>query len=229
MGLLEFTAQVEHHGSGLHVEPFQLPISNRRRSGPVAHHRFRVGDHRLVRLLLLELGRVLLVDLAECGAGGADGLGCGGQRGVVRGGGVVGAPHLVDEFVEFGEVGAGGGACFGGPCLGESASVLLKTAEVGLRQVANLAPAGDLLPVVGGVVVLEAGPHAVDVHEVPVGEAGGAAGAPFDHGSTTGPAASGLVGSVRVGVGPPGRTLAGLARARCTSTTRAAVKASLSA
>ncbi|MBQ1014275.1 hypothetical protein KBX53_25710, partial [Micromonospora sp. M51] len=169
--MLEFAAQAEHHRPGLRVQLFQFPIGDRRLGGPVAHHRLRVGDHRLVRLLLLVLGRVLLIDLAERGAGGADGLGCGGEGGVVRGGGIVGALHLVDEFVEFGEVGAGGGAGFGGPGCGEAASVLLEAAEVGLREVADLAPAGDLLPVVGGVVVLQAGPHAVDVHELPVGEA----------------------------------------------------------
>ncbi|WP_347404253.1 hypothetical protein [Micromonospora sp. WMMD1120] len=94
------------------------------------------------------------MDLAKRGAGGADGLGGGGQRRVVGGGGVVGASHLVDEFVEFGEVRAGGGAGFGGPRLGEPAPVFLETAEVGLCEVADLAPAGYLFPVVGGVVVL---------------------------------------------------------------------------
>ncbi|MEU8217539.1 hypothetical protein AB0C47_17415 [Micromonospora taraxaci] len=104
MGLLEFTAEAEHHAPGLHVQLFQFPIRDRWRRDPAAHHRFRVGGHRVVRLLLSELGRVHLVDFAERGAGGAEGLGGGGQRGVVRGGGVVCALDLVDEFVEFGEV-----------------------------------------------------------------------------------------------------------------------------
>ncbi|MEU4474738.1 hypothetical protein [Micromonospora sp. NPDC023888] len=154
MGLLEFAAEAEHRGPCLNIEPLQVNIGDRRFGDPVAHHRLRVGGHRLVRLLLLGLGRVLLVDLAECGAGGADGLGGGGERGVVRGGGVVGALHLVDQLVEFGQVGAGGGAGFGWPGRGEAASVFLEAAEVGLRQVADLAPAGDLFPVVVGVVVL---------------------------------------------------------------------------
>ncbi|MFG1914211.1 hypothetical protein [Micromonospora sp. NPDC048898] len=94
------------------------------------------------------------MDLAERGAGGADGLGDGGERGVVGGGGVVGALHLVDQLVELGQVRAGGGAGLGWPRLGEPAPVFPEAAEVGLRQVADLAPAGDLLPVVGGVVVL---------------------------------------------------------------------------
>ncbi|WP_158609778.1 hypothetical protein [Micromonospora sp. CV4] len=94
------------------------------------------------------------MDLAKLGAGGADGLGGGGERGVVGGGGVVGVPHLVDQLVELGEVRAGGGAGLGRPRLGEAAPVLVEPAEVDLGQVADLAPAGDLLPVVGGVVVL---------------------------------------------------------------------------
>ncbi|MEU7673262.1 hypothetical protein AB0C42_00420 [Micromonospora taraxaci] len=154
MGLLEFTAEAEHHASGLQVQLFQFPVRDRRRRHPVAHHRFRVGGHRVVRLLLLELGRVHLVDFAKRGARGADGLGGGGQRGVVRGGGVVGALDLVDEFVEFGEVRAGGGAGFWWPGGGEPAPVFVEAAEVGLCEVADLAPAGDLFPVVGGVVVM---------------------------------------------------------------------------
>ncbi|MET8039944.1 hypothetical protein ABZU25_03645 [Micromonospora sp. NPDC005215] len=152
--MLEFAAEVEHRRPRLNVEPFQVRIGDRRFGDPVAHHRLRVGGHRLERLLLVGLGRVLLVDLAERAAGGADGLGGGGERGVVRGGGVVGALHLVDQLVEFGQVGAGGGAGFGWPRLGEPAAVFLEAAEVGLRQVAHLAPAGDLLPVVVGLVVL---------------------------------------------------------------------------
>ncbi|MFG2047159.1 hypothetical protein ACGFIW_06990 [Micromonospora sp. NPDC048935] len=152
--MLEFATEVEHGRPCLSIQSFQVRVSNRRLGHPVAHYRFRVGGHRLVRLLLLGLGRVLLVDLAERGAGGADGLGGGGERGVVRGGGVVGALHLVDQFVELGQIRAGGGAGLGGPRLGEPAPVFPEAAEVGLCQVADLAPAGDLLPVVGGVVVL---------------------------------------------------------------------------
>ncbi|MGW3897868.1 hypothetical protein ACWD6L_22035 [Micromonospora profundi] len=171
MGLLEFATQAEHHRPRPHIQPLQLRIGHRRLGGPVTHDRLGVGGDLLERLLLLELGGVLLVDLAERGAGGADGLGGGGQRRVVGCRCVVGVPHLVDEFVELGEVCAGGGAGRGRPGFGEAATVFLEAAEVNLGEVADLAPAGDLLPVVCGVVVLEARPHAVDVHQLPVGEA----------------------------------------------------------
>ncbi|MGC4878115.1 hypothetical protein ACLQ26_17885 [Micromonospora sp. DT43] len=100
--MLEFTAEVEHHGPRLNIQPFQIAVRHRRLDHPVAHDRLRVGGCGVVRLLLVELGRVLLVDFAKLGAGAADGLGGGGQRGVVGGGGVVGVPHLGDQVVELG-------------------------------------------------------------------------------------------------------------------------------
>ncbi|MFG3686219.1 hypothetical protein [Micromonospora sp. NPDC047740] len=155
LGLLEFAAQPRHQPPRLHVQPFQVRVRHRRLLWQAAAgYGLRVGERRLVRLLLLELGRVLVVERLEFGPGAADGAGGGGERVVVRGGGVVGALHLVDELVQLAEVRARGGVGVRRPCLGEAATVFLQPPEVGQGEVADLAPTGDLLPLPAGVLVL---------------------------------------------------------------------------
>ncbi|MEU7569866.1 hypothetical protein [Micromonospora sp. NPDC049240] len=188
LGQLEFSAQPRHQPACPYVQLLQVVVGHR---GPLRQsasgNRLRVGDRRLVRLLLSQFGGELVVQRSKFAAGAADGARGGGERVVVRGGGVVGALHPVDELVEFADVRLGGGVGLGWPRLGETAPVFPEPAEVGQRQVAHLAPAGDLFPLTGGVLVLEARPHAEHVHQSPVGEPGGATAAPFDHGRTTRP------------------------------------------
>nr|WP_157046854.1 hypothetical protein [Salinispora arenicola] len=61
---------------------------------------------------------VFVVYLPEGVAAAADGLGGGVQRGEVRGGGIVGLPHLVNQFVQFPEIGPRRRVGFRGPGLG---------------------------------------------------------------------------------------------------------------
>ncbi|WP_176558727.1 hypothetical protein [Micromonospora sp. WMMA1996] len=186
LGLLEFSAQSRHQPACPDVQPLQVVVRHRGPlRKPAARHRLRVGDRRLVRLLLSQLGRVLVVERSQFGAGAADGARGGGQRVVVRGGGVVGVLYAFDELVEFGDVRPRGRVGLGRPRLGEPSPVFAQPAQVRQGQVADLPPAGDLLPLAGGVLVLQARPHAGDVHQLPVGEPGGASAAPFDHGRTT--------------------------------------------
>ncbi|MEU1685654.1 hypothetical protein [Micromonospora sp. NPDC005707] len=122
--MLEFAAQPRHQPARPHVQLFKLRVRHRRLlRQPASRHRLRVGEHRLVRLLLPHLLRVLVEEGLEVGAGAADGAGGGGECVVVRGGGVVGALDLVDELVEFAEVRAGGGVGLRRPRLGEPAPV----------------------------------------------------------------------------------------------------------
>ncbi|MFD4207225.1 hypothetical protein ACFWRG_14675 [Micromonospora tulbaghiae] len=122
--MLEFAAQSRHQPARPYVQLLQVVVRHRGPLGqPATGHRLRVGDRRLVRLLLPQLLRVLLVQRLQLGPRAADGAGGGCQRVVVRGGGVVGALHAVDELVEFADVGPRGGVGLRGPCLGEAAPV----------------------------------------------------------------------------------------------------------
>lgn len=229
MGLLEFAAEAVHDAARSDVEAFEFGVGYRGFAGPAAGGGFGVGGDRLPGPLLLEFAGVLFVDLAQLGAGAGDGLGGGGQRGLVGGGGVVRALHLVDQVVEFGDVRLGGGVGLRRPGTGQAVAVRPEAGEVLAGEVADLAPAGDVPPVLFGLVVLHAGPHVGDVHQVPVGEAAAAADAHVSHGSTTGPGWSGPVGSVNDGDGAGGvAVMPGRARARSMSATRAAEKASAS-
>ncbi|MFD0782851.1 hypothetical protein ACFQZ8_02765 [Micromonospora azadirachtae] len=125
MGLLEFGAEAVHDAARSYVQLLQVGVGDWPVRYAAAHGRLRVGGCRFVRLLLLEFGRVLLVDFLQSGAGAADGLGGGGERGVVGGGGVVGVPHLVDQLVEAGEVRVGGRVGGRRPHLDESSPVFL--------------------------------------------------------------------------------------------------------
>ncbi len=227
LGVLEFAAQPRHQPARPYVQLLQVVVRHRGPfRQPATRHRLRVGDRRLVRLLLPQLLLVLLVQWLQLGPRAADGA-CGGrQRVVVRGGGVVGALYAVDELVEFGDVRPRGGVGLRRPRLGEATPVFPQAAQVGQGEVADLAPARDLLPLACGVLVLHARPHAEDVHQPPVGQPGGASAAPFDHGRIT-RLCSGAVGSASGGIGRA--TVAeGPASARSTSATRAEENASAS-
>ncbi|WP_156312931.1 hypothetical protein [Micromonospora sp. HK10] len=124
MGLLEFSAQPGHQPARPPVQPLQVGVRHRRRvRQAAAGYRLRVGEDLLVRLLLLQLGGVLVVQRLEFGPGAGEGAGGGGERVVVRGGGVVGALDLVDELVQFREVRPGGRVGRRRPRLGEAAPV----------------------------------------------------------------------------------------------------------
>ncbi|MGC4898962.1 hypothetical protein ACLQ2Y_06450 [Micromonospora echinospora] len=122
--MLEFAAQPRHQPARPYVQLLQVVVRNRGPlRQPAASHRLRVGDRRLVRPLLPQLLLVLLVQRLQLGPRAADGAGGGRERVVVRGGGVVGALHAIDELVEFGDVRPRGGVGLGRPCLGEAAPV----------------------------------------------------------------------------------------------------------
>ncbi|QOC93678.1 hypothetical protein [Micromonospora craniellae] len=154
MGLLEVAAQAVHDAACLDVQLFQVGVGHRRLAGAAAGDGFGVGGCLFPSALPLELVRVLVVDFLEFGAGAGEGLGGGGECALVGAGGVVGALHLRDQVVQLGEVGAGGLVGLGWPCRGEALAVRPEAVEVLVGQLGDLAPAGDVPPVVVGVMVL---------------------------------------------------------------------------
>ncbi|MFB9849050.1 hypothetical protein ACFFMR_01430 [Micromonospora andamanensis] len=71
----------------------------------------------------MQFAGVLVVDFLDFGAAAGEGLGRGGQRCLIGGGGVVRTLHLLDQLVEFGEVGVGGRVRVGGPGVGQALAV----------------------------------------------------------------------------------------------------------